>query len=79
MSPLHVLIDEFYGQYEVQVKGVDDVCDHADAHRKCCVLKVCQLDIHRAELDAPSDVRIFSGRVFESQRVPIGRLKVFKV
>ena len=66
MSTLHVLVDELDGQHEVQVEGVDDVCDHAYAHRERCVLKVCQLDIHRAELDAPSDVRIVSGRVFES-------------
>ena len=66
MSTLHVLVDELDGQHEVQVKGVDDVCDHADAHRECCVLKVSQLDIHRAELNAPSDVRIVSRRVFES-------------
>ena len=79
MSTLHVLVDELDGQHEVKVEGVDYVCDHSDAHRECCILKVCQLDVHRTELDAPSDVRILIGRVFKSQRVPVGRLDVFKV
>ena len=66
MSPFHVLVDELDGKHKVQVKCVDDVRNHADAHRQRCVFKVCQLDIHRSEFNAPSNVGIISGRIFES-------------
>ena len=79
MRPLHVLIDEGDGQDIVQVEGVDYVGDHTDTNSQCCVLKICQLDVHGSKLHSPTDVRIFGRRVLEPERVPVRRLKVLKV
>ena len=79
MGPLHVLIDQGDGKHEVEVKGVDHVGNHTDSNGQGCVLEVSWADIHRAELDAPSDLAVLSGRVLEAKRVPVGRLEVLEV
>mmetsp|Transcript_43119 Transcript_43119/g.57049 ORF Transcript_43119/g.57049 Transcript_43119/m.57049 type:complete len:220 (-) Transcript_43119:1433-2092(-) len=79
MCPLHVLVDERDRQDEVQVEGVHNVGDHAHSDGERGILEVRQRDIHRAELNAPSNVAVFGGWVFESQRIPIRRLQVLEV
>ena len=56
MSTLHVLVDEGDRQDEVQVEGVYQVGDHAEAHRQCRILEICQLDVHGSELHAPANI-----------------------
>jgi len=66
VSTLHILIDERNGEDEVGVKGVDHVGNHADCDGKGGVLEVSQLDVHGSELYTPSDLGVFSWRIFES-------------
>jgi len=58
---------------------IDNVDDEAQGDNKACVLEVCELNVHRAEFNSPSDIRILSWRWFESERVPICGLQVFKM
>ena len=79
MRSLHILVDQGNRKDVVQVEGVDNVSNHTNAYGQRCVLKICQLDIHRSKFYAPADVWILCRWIFESKGVPVGRLKVFKV
>jgi len=67
-----------HGRVKIKVKGEDGACEHDDERDKGRVLKVGQLNFHRAELDAPTDGAVWWRRL-EPHRLPVGRLDVFKV
>lgn len=56
MRSLHILVDQGNRKDVVQVEGVDNVSNHTNAYGQRCVLKICQLDIHRSKFYAPADV-----------------------
>lgn len=75
----HVRIHRTDRHYEVQRELVYNVRDHSHEHGQRCVLKVGQLDVQRAELNAPTDLAVGRGGTFEPHSVPACRLKVFEV
>ena len=58
---------------------VDNIRHHAHQDEQTCVLKVSELDIHWPKLDSPSNLAFMTWRWFEPHRVPVCRLKVFKM
>lgn len=56
MRSAHVLVYERDRENKVQVERVHDVGDEADADCQSSILEVRQLDVHRSELNAPSDI-----------------------
>mmetsp|Transcript_14707 Transcript_14707/g.25440 ORF Transcript_14707/g.25440 Transcript_14707/m.25440 type:complete len:302 (+) Transcript_14707:907-1812(+) len=69
-----------FGKRHVQIEVVrkNDARNQHYKDGQRGILKVSELDIHGAELDAPSDIRI-QRRRFEPHTVPVGALNVFKV
>lgn len=78
MRRLHVLCCPDDRDVEVQLEAQDRARDEHDKDRKGCVLEVCHLDLHRAELDAPADIGISWGWL-KADVLPVCGLKVFKV
>ena len=63
---------------EVEVETDNRPCEQYDEDGERRVLKVCPLHFHTPKLDSPPDRRI-DGRGLEPDRLPVGRLDVFKV
>lgn len=55
VSSLHVFINLRDWHQEVQVEMVHNIVDHSKEDDECCVFEVCQLDVHRSELDSPAN------------------------
>lgn len=52
----HVFIYQTNRHYEIKRELVDDINQHTDKNRECCVLEVCQLDVQGSEFYSPTDV-----------------------
>lgn len=52
----HVLIDLGNRHNKVDVEVVDHIDDEAEGDDEACVFEVCKLDVHSAELNAPSNI-----------------------
>lgn len=67
------------GDVKVGVEGEDGTGNKDNKDRKGSVLKVRQLDLHRPELDTPSNWASLGGWGLEPHRLPVGALQVLKV
>lgn len=76
---LHILINVADRNDKICVKSVNHVDKHSKEYSQSSILEVSQLDIHRTELDSPSDAGVEGRRVLKPQRVPVCRLQVLKV
>mmetsp|Transcript_10744 Transcript_10744/g.25681 ORF Transcript_10744/g.25681 Transcript_10744/m.25681 type:complete len:439 (-) Transcript_10744:1051-2367(-) len=76
----HVGVDLRDGHVEVELLRLDGLRKEDHERRERCVLKVRDVDLHRAELDAPLDiVRVLRRGRLEAHRVPVRRLDVLEV
>lgn len=79
MGSLHVLISKGDWDDEVNIIVVDNIDNQANGYYEASIFEVCELNIQGTELNSPSNLWLLTRWRFESQRIPIGRLKVFKV
>lgn len=75
---VHVLGDAGNGNVEVEIKRENGTGDEHDKDAKGGVFKIRQLNLHRAELDAPANVGA-GGRRLEAHVLPVGRLEILKM
>lgn len=55
MREIHVFVNLANRHDEVDVKVIDNVDNEAEGNDETGVLKVCELNVHRAEFNSPSD------------------------
>jgi len=76
---LHVLISKGDWDNEINVIVVDNIDNQANGYYEASIFEVCELNIQGTELNSPSNLWLLRRWRFESQRIPVCRLKVFKV
>ena len=75
----HVVVNLGYRHVEVEPLRRDGAREQHDKDGVRGVLEISQVQLHRAELDAPVDVVLLRRRDFEAHGVPVGGLEVLKV
>lgn len=78
MRRLHVLADLRNRDIEIQIVAKNRAGNKHDKHRERRVLKICDLNLHRSELDAPSDIDT-CGWGLEAHVLPVCGLEVLEV
>ena len=78
MRRLHIFRRFHNRDIKIQLETQNRSCNQHDKDRKSRVLKICHLDLHWAELDAPADVGV-GGGWFEADVLPVCGLEVLEV
>ena len=76
---IHVCIWHCDWNHEIDIKVVDDVSDETHHYNEACVFEIGNLDVHCSEFNSPSNFWILSWWWFESKRIPVGGLDIFKM
>mmetsp|Transcript_38206 Transcript_38206/g.97674 ORF Transcript_38206/g.97674 Transcript_38206/m.97674 type:complete len:715 (+) Transcript_38206:138-2282(+) len=79
VRPAHIVVDARHWHVEIEALGGYGAGEEEAVYGECGVFKVCEVDLHGAELDAPVDGVLVDGRGLEAHSVPVCALYVLKV